>query len=395
MDWTTAFTFTIPGQIIFGQGTSEQIGDKSREIGAKKALIVTDKGITKCGLVEKVTLPLEKAGIKFSIFDEVEANPTSASIEKGGMLCRNDNVNLLIAFGGGSSIDTAKAISILSANEGALGDYAFKGVIDTNIRKGIPLIAMPTTAGTGSEVTGGAVVKDSETKRKYLVTSLYTRASVSILDPLLTVTMPPRMTAATGTDALTHALGSLTNAQFHPLAELLDLEAIRLIAQNLPKAVGRGNNLEARSNMLYASNLAGLGLTWNLYDIAHVMSTPLEGLFNLTHGEALSVLLVPCLEYNMTACLDKYVRVARALGLSTEGLAVRKVAESVIEFIRQLLKDIRTPRSLKELGVPEDQIPHITNMIKENPALTNVNARSPVSEKDIKDLYLRAFSGEI
>jgi alcohol dehydrogenase class IV len=394
MNFTIPFTFSIAPQVIFGQGASQQIGDKCKELGAQKVLIVTDKGIIQSALDKKLAPHLEKAGIKYSLFDEVEPNPTSASIEKGGELCRQEKFDLLIALGGGSSIDTAKSISILSANSGALKDYAFKGTVDPSIKKGIPIIALPTTAGTGSEVTAGAVVKDIETKRKYLVTSLYTRATFSILDPLLTLTMPPRITAATGTDALTHALGSLTNAQFHPLAELLDLEAIGLIAENLPKAVARGNHVEARTHMQYASLLAGLGLTWKSFDITHVMSTPLEGLFNLTHGEALGVLLIPCLEFNMIACLDKYVRIGRVLGLSVDGLPTRKVAQLVIDFIRQLLRDIGCPRSLKELGVPEDQIPKVVDMIKAHPALTNVNARSPVSEKDLGNLYLRAYSGE-
>ena len=289
------FEFLLPTRIVFGNDVVNQIGEEASAIG-KRAFIVTDKGILKTGYIERIQGLLNDAGIKSEVFSDVEPNPRDKSVEKGSKKAAKFNTDLLVGVGGGSAIDTAKAIGVILQEGGRIQDYEGLGKVKKPIT---PLIAVPTSAGTGSEVTFWSVITDTRRKFKMSIGSPLMAAKVALVDPMLTLTLPKEITAFTGIDALVHAIEGYTSLLAQPISDSLALTAIELISSNIRKAYAYGSNIHARYNMMLGSMVAGIA--FGNADIAsvHCMGEAIGGLYDTPHGLAMAIFLPYCIEHNI------------------------------------------------------------------------------------------------
>jgi alcohol dehydrogenase class IV len=363
--------FRTTKRILFGSGAAEKIGQEAQILKAKKALIITDPGIIKSGLLQTVEKPLQSVGISFAVFDGVEPDPKIEVAEKGRELAKQEGIDLIIGLGGGSSLDIAKVTSILVTNPGKID--AFLG-IDLIPNPGVPLILVPTTAGTGSEVTPIAILSDTREKLKKGVVSAYLFPEVAILDPKLTVGLPPSVTAFTGMDALTHAIESYTSLNATDVTDLLAFRAMELIAKNLRMAYAHGENLLVRSNMMEGSLLAGMSFANAGVAAVHAFAYPLGGEFHIAHGLSNALMLPYVMRYNIIGCPDKFAQMARAFGEPMEGRSELDAAEAAVKFVERLSDDLRVPRRLRAVGIPESAIPQmaesamkVTRLLVNNP----------------------------
>ncbi|HYB21185.1 MAG TPA: iron-containing alcohol dehydrogenase [Thermodesulfobacteriota bacterium] len=345
--------FRTTKRILFGGGSVEKIGQEAQILKAKKALIITDPGIIQSGLLQVVEKPLRSVGISFTVFDGVKPDPEIEVAEKGREQAEREGIDLLIGLGGGSSLDIAKVTAILVTNPGKID--RFLG-IDLVPNPGVPLILVPTTAGTGSEVTPIAILSDTREKLKKGVVSPYLFPEVAILDPKLTVGLPPSVTAFTGMDALTHAVESYVSLNATDVTDLLAFRAMELIAKNLRMAYAHGENLMVRSNMMEGSLLAGMAFANAGVAAVHAFAYPLGGEFHIAHGLANTLMLPYVMRYNIIGCPDKFARMAKAFGEPVEGLSELDAAEAAVKFIERLSDDLRVPRRLRAVGIPESAI---------------------------------------
>jgi len=343
------FLFRCPTTWLHGLRVTQNIGKKAKELGVKKALIVTDKGVEKCGHLNRVLDSLKQVHIEFDIFDEVQPEPTSTSIDSNIKAIQGKNFDIIIAIGGGSTIDVAKGFRILCGCGGSIRDYGGINKIPKSLP--LPLIAVPTTAGTGSEVSPGAVFTDEEKQSKFAVVDWKNAPTLAMTDPLLTITMPPSLTSRTGIDALTHAVESFVSIDAQPVTEPLSLEAIKLIGKNLEKAVNNGKDLKARENMQIACTMAMVGAGNSLLGLAHAIGMPLAANFNIPHGIAVGVMLPYVMKFNLAARPQKFQRIAEALNQKTDSLSDLEAGEKAVIAIKQLTKRVDIPQSLKELRV--------------------------------------------
>lgn len=375
--------FQSPGRIIYGPGAVEKIGPEAAAFG-KRAFVVTGKNSAKkTGLLDQVTAILETAGLHVTVFPEVESDPSVDTVEKGVRIAREAGIDVIVALGGGSPLDAAKGISMMLTNPGVLTDYEGK----QPALAGIPIIAVPTTAGTGSEVTRYTVITDTKRKVKMLIGSPHMIPRVAVLDPLLTVTMPPHVTAATGMDALTHAIEAYISKAAQPATDLQALSAIRLISQNLIKAVLNGDNLEARSQMQLGQMQAGLAFGNASVALVHAMSRPLGAYFGVPHGLANALLLPPVMAFNRPACPEKFRDIAIAMGEDVEGLPLREASYLAVGVLEQLFNETELPGSLQEVGVTGDSIPQLAQEASRSGSVL-FNPRKP-SLEEISALYLQ------
>ena len=379
-------TFYMPTKILSGEGVTGEIGSEAKMIGATAVLVVTDEGIRKAGILEKVILSLENAGIEVDIFAEVMPDPTVTLVERGAAIVKQKGHNLIIAVGGGSSIDTAKGISVMATNDGSICD--FEGV-DKFVNQPLPIFAVPTTAGTGSEVTFGAVLTDEYRDYKFIVYGDRIAPRVAFLDPIMVSTVPPSVMIPTGMDALTHAIESYISLRATPQTEALAISAIKLISANLRQAVANSGNLEAVGNMLIAANLAGIAFGNSRLGIIHAMALPLGAFFHVPHGTANTVLLPYGLEFNLIATPRKYVDIASAMGEMTIGLSLIDAAEKAIESVKKLASDISAPKNLKSLGVEADIIPQMAADAMKSSHIS-ANPRK-ISQRDVEELYRKTL----
>jgi alcohol dehydrogenase len=374
------FTFRTAGEILFGKGAIEEIGQKAREFGASKILVVIDPGFMENGGLEKIKKPLLREGLEAVFFEEVEPEPGVETADNCSEYARKNRCDLVIGVGGGSAMDVAKAVAILLTNGGKASDY--QGV-DKVSRPGVPKIMVPTTAGTGSEVTLTAVFTKKDERVKAGINSPYLFAELALLDPTLTIFLPPIITAATGMDALTHAIEAYTSKNAGTLAETLSLKAIELISQNLRAAVTNGENLEARTDMLMGSLLGGMALANAGVGAAHSLAYPLGGIHNISHGVANGLLLPWVMEFNLISNPKKFAIIAGKMGEQTEGASEKKAAESSVEAVKRLLFDIGATRSLRELGITEKDISEL--------AEGAMKVTRQVSREDAIKLYQKAL----
>jgi len=346
------FEFYVRPRILYGPGSLREIGFEAGKLGCTRAVIVTDKVLHGAGLAQKVIDGLAGSGVTVGgIFDDVPPNSEVQVVERGAAFAAAAGCDLLIALGGGSVMDTAKGMNVLLSEGGSLLDYEGAGLLTRPLR---PFIAIPTTAGTGSEVTIAAVIRDEAQGLKLEFNSPFMMPDLSILDPELTVSLPPGLTAATGMDALTHAIESVISTGSQPLSDALATGAIKLIAANLRQAVTQGDDLEARGSMLLAANMAGIAFSNALLGIVHAMAHPCGGRYGVPHGVANSILLPFGMEYNLPACADRLAEVAAALGVDTRGMDAEAAALAGIAAVRQLAADCGLPARLSEVGVPRD-----------------------------------------
>jgi alcohol dehydrogenase class IV len=336
------------------------VGELAKELGSKAPLVLTDAGLHRLGVTQPVEAALRAAGLRVEVFPGVVTEPTLASIEAGVQAYRELGADLIVAVGGGSSIDSAKAISLLLGNEGKLSEYQQTRAgrewrVERRIqRRGTEIIAVPTTAGTGSEVTAGAGVFDPETGIKGWAGDPVLRASVALCDPTLTISMPPRVTADTGMDALSQAMECYLNGSFKPYADALALGAIEAVAQNLPRAFANGHDLAARSAMLGAATMAGVAFSNGGLIHVHTYAEVLGDLTHLPHGRLIGLMLPHVLEWSLIGCTDKLARVAVALGEDVTGLTTREAAEAAVAAVRRLGDDLEVNEPLRSHGVTED-----------------------------------------
>lgn len=354
MNGATVARFHIPTKVIRGMGAVEEIGIEAAALEAKRSLIVTDKNIREAGLVEKVEEPLKSAGIDVEIFDEVMPNPTVKLVGQGTKIVRSGDYDVIIGLGGGSNIDAAKAMSVMANNPGTICDYEGSVEFET---PPMPIIAVPTTAGTGSEVTYASVMTDTERDYKFVVWSPMITARVAILDPQMPATCALEVRIAAGMDALTHAVESYLSRNNNPYSESLALSSIKLISQNLRMAIADAANAEAMANMQLAANMAGMAFTNTRLGIVHAIALPPSALFHVPHGIANSILLPYGMEFNLIGNPGKFADVAYAMGENVDGLTVMQAAMVAVDAVRELSADIGAPQSLASVGVTQDAIP--------------------------------------
>lgn len=375
-----------PSNTLIGAGAINRIPHFVRRMHCQKALIVSDEGLVKIGTVAKVLSVLDSARLEYTLFTEVKPNPTTAIVNAGYEAAQKNQCDYVIGIGGGSPLDVAKAVAILMTNGGDIRDY--EGV-NQSPKRSLPIIAVNTTAGTGSEVTRDYVITDEEKKVKMLMVDYHCIASLAIDDPLLMIDMPPKLTAATGMDALTHAIEAYVCRSHFPYSDGLALEAIRLVSAALKSAVENGNDIEARTDMCWAEYMAGLAFSNAGLGLVHAMAHQLGGFYNMPHGVANAVLLPYVMEYNSSECKERYTAIAAALGVDTVNLTCDQASEKASQFIKELSSDIGIP-SLKSLGFrPEDTITLSLNAtndtcISDNPKEASVT--------DIKSIFLNAYN---
>ena len=381
-----AYQFQTPTKIISGIGSTAEIIKELNAINAKKVLLITDPGLVQAGVAQQVVEMLKQAAVEVEIFDAVEPDPSIQVATKAAEMAKNVKANVLIALGGGSAIDTAKSAALLVTNGGYLKDYAG---VNKVVKPILPLIAVPTTAGTGSEVTIFAVMSDPDKQEKFTISSALIAPAVAVLDPLLTLKLPPSVTAFTGMDALTHAIEAFTSSIAQPATDALALSAIKLVLKHLPVAVGRGDNIKARDGMLQASLLAGIAFNNAFLGLAHAIASPLGGHFHVPHGLANAVMLPYVMEYNLPTAVQSYAEIGCALGLQAVGDTPRAVAEKTVAAITQLARDINIPEKLSNIGAKEELLPLVARDALKSIQL-KFNVRN-ASEKEILALLQKAY----
>jgi choline dehydrogenase len=380
----TVRSVELPTRIVHGAGALARLGDLVRELGIARPLLVTDPGVDAAGLAAQALEQLDGA----AVFADVYANPDIELIGRASAVYRGEGCDGLVGLGGGSSLDTAKAVGVEVVHGGSITDYEVgRAPLAERIP---PLVAVPTTAGTGSEVTLWAVITDHERQIKFNVggTPLI-GAHVALLDPELTVGLPPAVTAATGMDALSHGLECYTCAYHQPFNDAVALHAIELVARWLPLAVADGSNLEARSHMAHAALLGGLAYGTESAGAAHAMSQSAGGVHDCPHGALTARVLAPVVEYNAPADPERHARVAQALGVETRGLEPLEAAMAGVEELYRLTDEVGIP-TLEQLGFSEDEIPMLARIAHDDPQ-TIGNARE-VDVEAYEAIYRNAFS---
>ena len=380
-------SFRSPHLILAGVGSLERLGEEAKALEAKKGLLVTDKGVIASGIVEKIQAVLKREGIVIDIFDKVISDPDIGCAEACIEMAKKGKYDLILGLGGGSSMDIASVASVMCTNPGTVQDY-----LGVNLVKnpGIPTILIPTTAGTGAEATPNAILTDTEAKLKKAVVSPYILPRVAIVDPLLTLSMPPTVTSSTGIDALTHAIETYTSNNATILSELFSKEAIIRIGRSLRTAVANGNNLEARYDMSIGSLYAGIAITNAGVTAVHALAYPLGGQFNVAHGIANGLLLPYVMEFNVLGDIPKFAAIAQFLGEKVEHFPLLEQAYRAAESVKALYSDLKIPQSLTELGVPGDTIPE---MAKAAMNVTRLIANNPreMTVADIERIYEKAL----
>ncbi len=350
---SNAFLYSLPTRIVYGRDTRFQLAERVKELGLKSLLLVTDKGLRETGIVEEMETELQAAGIKYSIFDELSFEPSTGTVEAGVELIKKVQAEGLIGLGGGSPLDTAKAMAVLATSGGQVRDYVGMEKLP---RPPLPLIALPTTAGTGSEATRWALITDLEAEEKLAIGCWETMPRYSICDPVLTKTMPPRLTASTGMDALTHAVEALININCQPISEAMALQSIRLIGDNLRRAVARGNNLAARDGMLMGSLTAALAFNVTGITSVHAISHVVGASCGIPHGVANALLLPHVMEYSLMGAPERFALIAEAMGEELTGLTTRERAERSVTAVKGLLEDIGLNQGLERLGFSKSMV---------------------------------------
>lgn len=385
------FTFRTAKKILFGNRAARKVGEEASNIGAKKIAIITDQGVRKAGIIDKIVEVLDYEKMKYGIWDKVEPEPSLSIGEEAIRFTRNGKYDAVLGVGGGSVLDTAKAAAVSITNPGTLEKWV-EVVFDN---RPAPFILMPTTSGTGSEVSNVAIF--ATPKVKYALYSPLMYPDVAIVDPELTRTLPPSLTAHTGIDALCHAIEAYVSLEASPVTDTLALEAIRLIAKNLRTAYTDGEDMEARRAMSLASLTAGLAFgnagTVLGHACAYAYSYPATKL-HIPHGLAVGVIMPYVLVYNAASNVKKHSTIAELLGESVSGLSLKDVAFRCAVKFKELLTDLDMPTSLREVGVTEDMIPSIAHNVFRSPKHVARNPRR-ITENDMIELFMKAYEGKL
>lgn len=380
--------FVLNEVSYFGTGAREMLPHEARRLGLRKAMVVTDADLIAHGVTEKVLEVLRRGGIEYDVFSDVKQNPTVSNVRTGVEAFAASGADFLVAVGGGSPIDTAKAIGIVSNNPEFADIVSLEGTAPTK-RKSVPIIALPTTAGTAAEVTINYVITDELSQKKMVCVDPNDIPCVSIVDAELMYTLPRGLTAATGMDALTHAIEGLTTKGAWEMSDMFELRAIEMVARHLETAVNEPTDKAAREGMAVAQYIAGMAFSNVGLGLVHGMAHPLGAIFDIAHGVANALLLPLVMEYNAPSALDKYGDAARAMGVRTEGMSREEAAQAGVEAVRGLARRIGIPEHLRELGVGEGDLPRLADQAMAD-VCTPGNPRE-VTREAVLNIYRKAL----
>jgi alcohol dehydrogenase len=378
-------TFKIANKLITGNGATECLAQEVERLGMKNPLIVTDEILVKIGVIERIKLILK--GFTFGVYTGVKPEPEFVVVEECTNLFRKGEHDGLIAVGGGSAIDIAKAVSAFSGYAGNLLELVGTGLVP---EKGAPIIAIPTTAGTGSEVTNISILSDKEAQLKKGIVSDYLLPDVAIVAPEMTLTMPQSVTSASGIDALVHAIEAYISVHASPITDALALGAMKMIAKNLPKAYSNPNHVEAREQMATASLMAGMAFGNAGVGAVHALAYPLGGRYHIAHGVSNALLLPYVMEWNKISCVERFRDIAEALGEKTDGLTDNEAADKAVQAMRRLSAEVNIPSGLRAFKIPEEAIPDMAEDASKNERLLRNNPRL-LSKSDIEKIYQSAY----
>lgn len=380
-----AFNFSVPQEIIFGEGALARIGELLKKSSAKNPFLISGKNLTRLGVVDRVAKLAAEAGYTVEIFNDVEANPSVETVEKAVRAYKLSGCDCIIALGGGSPMDVAKAVGVVAVFGGSIKDYEGAGKVPGKIT---PIIAIPTTAGTGSEVTAFTVITDHERNYKLTVFSYELIPEYALLDPELIMSLPKSVAAATGVDALVHAIEAYLSKAGSPFTDSMAEKAMELMGGNLRQFVSDRSNREAAAAMLTGSMFAGLAFAWARLGNVHAMAHPLGGYFDVPHGVANAILLPVVMEFNAPADQGRYQKIYNYL-VPDKVLEEKFVPEVLVKELQELTASLGIPQKLKEVGVTEDKIPEMAaDAMKSGNIL--VNPRETTLE-DVISLYFEAL----
>jgi len=388
MDISKTYALCLPTRILFGIGTAQQVGTEALRLGISHALVVTDSGLAQTEIPGLVNKALDASGVKSTLFGDVEPNPSIETVHKGLALYAAQRCDGLVAVGGGSPMDAAKAIGILATNGGDIREYAGADKFKQPLP---PLVAIPTTCGTGSEVTQFAVVTDTAAHFKMGIGSPHNIPRVAIVDPSLLAKLPSKMVASTGMDALCHGIESYTSQAGQFLTETFSLRAIELISRHLRPAVANGNLVDL-SGMAMASTLAGLGFNNTRTTLVHAMSHAVTAHAQVPHGIANAILVRYVMEFNLIGDPDKHADIAAALGEDTDGLSPMEAGHLAVDAVRDLADDVGIPRTLREVGVTDALVESMADGAMKATLGIALNPRRP-TRQDVVALYKKALAG--
>jgi alcohol dehydrogenase len=384
-DRDLSFIYRNPTKLVFGENSIGELIPEIEEMGCSKAFLVTDKGIVEAGLAERV----EKAlGSKLvGTFDGCIQDSGLHIINEAAEVARGTGADVLVSVGGGSTIDTAKGMAVLLKEGGQIQDYSGMQVLS---RPQTPHIVIPTTAGTGSEVTYALVVKDWEKNQKLIFADTFMTPDIGILDPTMTAGMPPQLTATTGMDALTHAVEAIHALQAEPISDGMALHAIRLIFEYLPRCVENGDDLFARGQQQIAATMGGIAFGNAQIGLVHAMAHTVGGLFKVPHGLANSVLLPHVMMYNLDECPDRYALVAQGMGLDTNGMSDEEAGAAAADAVWELTKKMGVPQQLRDVGVPEDGLEEASEMCLYDGSVV-YNPKPVFESEEVLEVYKKAW----
>lgn len=380
-----SFNFFVKSNITFGKGAVEKLPEILKGYGLKKAMIVYDGGVKAAGIAEKIVDQVKKAEVEYLIFDGVIPNPTNEVVEEAAKLAKEAKVEGMVAVGGGSSIDLAKAVNVLMTNPGTIGEYGGMNMVKNPC---LPLIAIPTTAGTSSEITNVSALIDTEKVIKYVVIDNKIVASDVIADPEFTKTMPVSVTAATGMDAITHAVESYISNEATPLTEYNSLKGLSILYENLPKVVENGSDMEARENMMLGCIITGFGFSNANLGFVHAIAHTLSAHFGLAHGLANACVLPYVMEYNAEACPEKMVDMAKTIGLPVSG-NLDEDKYLLAHALKDLIVKLKI-KTLSEQNVPESAFDRLAEDVLKEPVL-GFNPRQGVTKEDVITILKKAY----
>jgi len=381
--------FSFPTRIVFGSGAVRELGNEAKQLGISRPLLVTDRGVVACGLAEQILAESRRAGLEPTLFEDVNPNPVEKNVHDGVEAYRRGKCDGVIGLGGGSPIDVAKAIRLAETHPLPLEQYDDQLDGAAKIRDDVPpMIAIATTSGTGSEVGRSTVIILKSTDRKTVIFSPHLMPNVALADPELTLGLPPKITAGTGLDALTHNVEAYLALGYHPMCDAIALQGTRLAIQNLPLAVKDGKDLEARSNMMMAAMMGAVAFQKGLGAV-HSLAHPLSSIANLHHGTTNGILLPHVLEFNRPTSQERLKDLAVAMEVAGSQESAAEAATALIARLRELLPQIGIPSTLGALGVTRHQIPLLARKAMED-ACHQSNPR-PCTEADMISLYEKAF----
>ena len=376
--------FVLNEVSYFGPGARKQLPAEMRRLGLKKAFVATDKDLIRFGVADKVLDVLREAGIPFEVFSEIKPNPTVSNVKAGVAAFAASGADMIVAIGGGSSMDTAKAIGIITNNPEFADVVSLEGVADTK-KKSVPIIALPTTAGTAAEVTINYVITDEENQKKMVCVDPNDIPVVALVDAELMYSLPKGLTAATGMDALTHAIEGLITKGAWEMSDMFEIKAIEMINRYLETAVNEPDNAEARNGMAVAQYIAGMAFSNVGLGVVHGMAHPLGAIFDIPHGVANALLLPSIMAFNAPAALDKYVDIAKAMGVYQAGMTREEAADAAVKAVQDLAIRVGIPQHLSELGIKESDLERLSKAAFED-VCTPGNPRE-VSQEIIYGLY--------